>query len=173
MPSLPPLNEAVLGITLRKTDLAFDTVNADDAVPHAAVVARDAVGVVSAMTGDTVNPTVISTVAAHGLTTGDVVVIDEVRGNYAANGRHAVTVVDADTFSLAVAGDGDWEGGGKVYLAVPGLDDLTLAFQSEGLYSVVIPANVPLDRASSYRVYVWDEGPYAGDFLRSFDFPVR
>jgi hypothetical protein len=103
----------------------------------------------------------------------DPVVLDEVRGNYAANGRHVVTVVDADTFTLPLAGDGAWLGGGKVYRAVPGLDDLTLAFQSDGLYSVIIPANVPLDRSRSYRVYVWDEGPYVGDFLRSFDFPVR
>ena len=61
------------------------------------------------------SPIVITTSAAHGLTTGAVVGIHGVQGNTAANGVWRVTVVDADEFSLdnsvgngAYTSDGDW-----------------------------------------------------------------
>ncbi len=56
----------------------------------------------------TTNPIQITTTANHGLVTGDSVYLSTFTGDWAAlNGtRYAVTVVDADTFSVAVDGTG-------------------------------------------------------------------
>lgn len=60
------------------------------------------------------NPINITTTAAHGLTTGDHVHIFDVLGNTAANGRWAVTVIDATHFTIPVAGNGAYTSGGYV-----------------------------------------------------------
>lgn len=55
--------------------------------------------------------------AAHGLTTGDIVWVASVGGNTAANGAWEVTVVDADNFTLdGSTGNGSYTSGGTVYL---------------------------------------------------------
>ncbi len=52
---------------------------------------------------------IVITTAGHGLTTGNVVFIIDVYGNYAANGTWTVTVIDAFTFSLnGSTGNGDY-----------------------------------------------------------------
>lgn len=77
------------------------------------------------------NPIVITSVA-HGLTSGDQVIVSQVRGNDAANGLWEVANVTTDTFELVdSAGDGDHIvdellGGGVWYPAVPGAVDIEL-----------------------------------------------
>jgi hypothetical protein len=61
------------------------------------------------------NPTVISTTAAHNLTTGDIVTIASVGGNTGANGTNlSVTVIDTTHFSIPVntVGGGAYTSGG-------------------------------------------------------------
>lgn len=70
---------------------------------------------------------VVITSAAHGLTTGDYVKIGGVGGNTSANGTWTITVIDANTFSIPVAGIDDYTLGGTwlrgastiTYTAVP------------------------------------------------------
>lgn len=57
------------------------------------------------------NPIVITS-TAHGLTTGTRVTISGVLGNTAANGTWVVTVLSADTFSIATTGNGAYTSGG-------------------------------------------------------------
>jgi hypothetical protein len=73
------------------------------------------------------NPIVVTS-TAHGLTTGDVVFIAGAVGNTAANGVFTATVVDANTFSIAVAGNGAWSSGGTVKKVTMGtlVGDLTV-----------------------------------------------
>ena len=52
------------------------------------------------------NPSVITTAAAHGLTTGQVTEISNHLVNLAANGTWQVTMLTATTFSIGVAGTG-------------------------------------------------------------------
>ena len=70
-----------------------------------------------AITGATnANPIVITS-AAHGLTNGDSVVISGVLGNTNANGTKTVTVVNANTFSIATAGNAAYTSGGVWVMA--------------------------------------------------------
>lgn len=68
---------------------------------------------ITGMTGNAVNPTVITT-ATHNLVTGMQVYIASAAGNTAANGYNTVTRVSATTFSVPVAGNGTWTSGGTV-----------------------------------------------------------
>ena len=78
-----------------------------------------------AITGATnANPIVITS-AAHGLTNGDSVVISGVLGNTAANGTKTVTVVNANSFSIATAGNGAYTSGG-VFVDAPNTDEGTV-----------------------------------------------
>lgn len=64
-------------------------------------------------------PIVITTSAAHGLATGQIVGISGVLGNTAANGQFAITVTGANTFSLTSSvGNGVYSSGGLI--TVPG-----------------------------------------------------
>src|SRR3989442_668334 len=60
---------------------------------------------------------IVVTSTAHGLASGAVVTIAGVLGNTAANTTAAVTVIDANTFSIAVAGNGAYTSGGVWNLA--------------------------------------------------------
>ena len=92
----------------------------DWSVDNIKAVLVDAADYGIAITGATnATPIVITTGSAHGLTTGDVVIIVGVGGNTAANGRFSVTVVDTDEFSLQdadtganIAGNGTYTSGG-------------------------------------------------------------
>lgn len=60
-------------------------------------------------------PIVITTSAAHGLSTGDRVAISNVAGNTAANGNWTVSVVNSTQFSLdGSTGNGSYTSGGYV-----------------------------------------------------------
>jgi len=112
----------------------------------------------------TLNPAVITTTAAHGLTTGDTVTISGVTGNDAINGTFAITVTAATTFTItgqtgaAGAGTGGlWTRGyntddgvlnsNRAYL-IPGDDTVSLKFL-EG----IITQNLP-DLAAGPRAFV-------------------
>ena len=59
------------------------------------------------------SPIAVTTSAAHGLETGDIVVIAGAVGNTAANGQFTVTVVDATHYTLnGSSGNGAWTSGG-------------------------------------------------------------
>lgn len=78
-----------------------------------------------AITGATnANPIVITS-TAHGLTSGDSIVISGVLGNTAANGTKTVTVVNANSFSIATAGNGAYTSGG-VFVDAPNTDEGTV-----------------------------------------------
>lgn len=72
---------------------------------------------------------IVITSNAHGLTTGDQVIVSQVRGNPAANGLWTITVVDANRFSLnSSSGDGTYGGGGVWYRAITGATGIDLDF---------------------------------------------
>lgn len=60
------------------------------------------------------NPIVCTTNVPHGLTSGQYVVIAGALGNTAANGTFLVTVLSSTTFSIPVAGNGAYTGGGSI-----------------------------------------------------------
>lgn len=71
------------------------------------------------------NPIVITS-ANHGLSTGQRVTISGVGGNTNANGTFIITVIDANTFSIPVAGNAPYTSGG--------------VWNTTGLYSLSIDA---------------------------------
>lgn len=90
------------------------------------------ISAVKAITGATNATPIAITCTGHGLSTGDLVAIVQVGGNTAANGKFAVTVSDANTFTLQdiatganIAGSGAYTSGGlMVPLSQTGLDNL-------------------------------------------------
>lgn len=70
---------------------------------HACQVVQDATNA---------NPIVIRTSEEHGVATGNVLKLGAVTGNTAANGAHTATRIDSTHFSIDVAGNGAWTGGG-------------------------------------------------------------
>ena len=112
----------------------------------------------------TANPAVITTAAAHGLTTADTVTISGVTGNDAINGTFAITVTAPTTFTItgqtgaAGAGTGgEWTRGyntaesvlnsNRAYL-IPGDDTVSLKFL-EGITTKDLP-----DLAAGPRAFV-------------------
>ena len=71
------------------------------------------------------NPIVITTSAAHGLFTGDTIVVSGVLGNTAANGTWTVTSLTSNTFSIPTTGNGAYTSGGAY--AIQGLWVINLA----------------------------------------------
>lgn len=61
-----------------------------------------------------INPIVVTTSSAHGLATGDQVVISGVTGNTNANGTFTITVLSSTTFSIPTLGNGVFGGSGVV-----------------------------------------------------------
>jgi hypothetical protein len=86
----------------------------------------------------TANPGVVTTSAAHGLTTGQTVTIASVGGATQANGTWVVTVLSATTFSIPVNVTGTYTSGGTVTPPfVVGVLDLAVhpeRVSSNGLY---------------------------------------
>jgi hypothetical protein len=60
------------------------------------------------------NPIVITTASAHGLSTGNDVIISGALGNTAANGTWPITYVSNTKFSIPVAGNGTYTSGGTL-----------------------------------------------------------
>ena len=81
-----------------------------------AYAALDVVGVNLTVSGATnASPIVITTSAAHGLATDDVVTLASVGGNTAANGTFKITKLSSTTFSLnGSTGNGAYTSGGTV-----------------------------------------------------------
>lgn len=76
-------------------------------------IPRNTFGKSGSITGATnANPIVITTSVAHTLNTGDRVTIAGVDGNTAANETWSVTSLTATTFSVPIAGNGTYTGGG-------------------------------------------------------------
>lgn len=69
-----------------------------------------------ALTGAANATPIVVTEAGHGRSSADIVVIGGVTGNLAANGRWAITVINANSYSLdSSSGSGAYSAGGTVY----------------------------------------------------------
>ena len=69
----------------------------------------------STITGATNATPIVCTLASHGYTTGDTVVINSAGGNTATNGVWEVNVLTSSTFELVgSAGNGTWTSGGRI-----------------------------------------------------------
>lgn len=80
------------------------------------------------------NPIVITTSAAHNLSTGNRVTITGVGGNTAANTTANITVLTSTTFSLdSVAGNGAYTSGGSFNLS--GVYDLSITPTAANTYA--------------------------------------
>lgn len=76
-------------------------------------------GAAKTITGASNASPIVLTSNGHGLATGQVVVVEGVTGNTAANGRWRVTAINANTFSLdGSGGNGAYAGGGTALLVV-------------------------------------------------------
>ncbi len=109
------------------------------------------------------SPIVITTSAAHGLTTGDYVAILGVGGNGAAVGTHQITVLTTTTFSLTGStGDGTYTQGGVWCKALS--DSLALSIQlvaqGSGSYRGVLSGLVGLVNSTQYLVAIYCSGSY-------------
>jgi hypothetical protein len=98
------------------------------------------VGKTGNVTGATnANPIVVTSVA-HGLKTGDSVVIAGVGGNTAANGTWTITKLTADTFSVPVAGNGSFTSGGTWTWCVTGVRQQSVGVQD--IIGAIAPADL-------------------------------
>ena len=94
------------------------------------------------ITGATNASPIVITSANHGLTTGMKITISGVGGNTNANGTFVITQIDANTFSIPVAGNASYTSGGTWH--VVGVYDLVLnpmgggGFQSGYNYTVLV-----------------------------------
>lgn len=123
-------SEAILGGTADWDTHTFKIMLLDTATTDAGL---------KAVTGATNATPIVITSTAHGFATGDIVYIDTVGGNLAANGLWKITVVDANTFSLQrldgttnVVGSGAYTSGGYAVNMGPSaagdnLDDFSAA----------------------------------------------
>lgn len=110
------------------------------------------------ITGATNATPIVITSAAHGLTTGQQVVIAHVTGNPAANGCWTITVIDADTFSLNTSvGNGAYNRGGDWYKAVTNGTNLSMVYQAgtNGRYIAVIPFTIDRLAGESSRLIIF------------------
>lgn len=81
-------------------------------------------------------PIAVTTSAAHGRATGEIVTISGVLGNLAANGTFTITVTGANTFTLnGSVGTGAYTSGGTVAASA-----LTIAYLGRRRYTCEIPA---------------------------------
>jgi len=93
-PVAPPAKGTLVRVTCRDYGALLDAVIVDK------VYGSDPVGIANSSVA---NPTSITTVQPHGLTTGDrVVIADHVGSTAGVNGTHAVTVTSHSTFTVAI-----------------------------------------------------------------------
>lgn len=109
------------------------------------------------------SPIVITTAAAHGLTTGDYVVILGVGGNGAAIGTHQITVLTTTTFSLTGStGDGAYTQGGVWCKALSDAlaREIALTAEGSGAYRGILSGLVGLVNSTQYLVAIYCSGAY-------------
>jgi hypothetical protein len=117
------------------------------------------------ITGATNSNPVVVTSPGHGLTTGALITISGVGGNAAANGNRTVTVIDANTFSINVAGNGSYAGGGTWTRIDNGVDAFVTKLNAAGtarVYSTYIGGSgddrgygIAVDSSGSAYVTGW------------------
>lgn len=108
-------------------------------------------------------PIVITTEAAHGLTTGDFAVVLGVGGNGAAKGTWEVTVISPTQFSLDTSvGDGDYTDGGQCFKALddPAAREIEIESVGDGQYRGVIPGTIGLDINGQYLIGIYCAGSF-------------
>lgn len=111
------------------------------------------------------NPIQIQTASPHNLLSGYIASIDGVLGNTNSNGTNPVVVIDPSTFSIPVAGNGAYTGGGTVeggdlgavdaLLQESAVPDNTTAITQSALAlptSVVATVVVPQAQVAAYRL---------------------
>lgn len=150
--AIGPLSEAVDGSAVNDASFEVDVaIDAADATANQITGASDA------------TPIVITTAAAHGLSTGNKVAITRVGGNTAANGNWTVTVLSSTTFELdASVGNGTYTGAGRVYRLLGshgGIAALHIGGE-DGEYVAALPASMPLVEGTAYRLIVRSTATY-------------
>ena len=112
------------------------------------------------VTGATNATPIVITSAAHGLSTGDTVLIDKVVGNKAANGAHVVTVINSNSFSLdASVGNGAYQTGGEWFKAVAGLIEEPLVAISDEIYEAIAGQEINFVEGREY-IFIVDATNY-------------
>lgn len=116
-------------------------------------------------------PIELTTAIAHGLATGDAVLIKGVQGNVAANGWWTVTATGDRTFTLdGSAGSGEYAGGGSIFPAVgqpplPGATDAAGALPWTPWFSVPAIAEETEFFQPTGEVYTFPRVPPVDSFL--------
>ena len=96
------------------------------------------------------DPIVITTSSAHGLFTGQKVMITGVAGNLAANGTFTITVLSDTTFSLdESSGNGAYAGGGIVTAAIFNLIEISSAPAVGDKITLEFNSPIPSETASA------------------------
>jgi phage gp36-like protein len=169
--------EAASG-TGSSVDLGSDEVLARTAVRLDLDVSAVTSGPTSVSNATNTTPIVVTTTAAHGLSTGDTPTIAGVGGNTAANGTSAITVVDATSFSIdGSAGSGAYTSGGTVTrppsLAVSlETSKDALVWVPLGAFDVVAAAGTSRRTIGGARRYVRAKWAIGGTGLPSFTFAI-
>lgn len=113
------------------------------ATSHGSIVSSPDIVITAAP--NTTSPTTITTSSAHGLSTGNFVVIANALGNTAINGAWTVTVLNGTQFTIPIAGNGAYSGSGIVSIAFRGAN-----------------FNVDPSALTSTSLQVLDTDPYDG-----------
>ncbi len=105
-------------------------------------------------------PILITTTVAHGLETGDIVFINGVGGNQAANGTFVVTIASSNSFTLnSSGGNGSYTAGGSAqhvgFQSAPVLVDNTIYTNPAGNCRIKLYIN-SLSANASVRAQVID-----------------
>ncbi len=140
----------------------------NDVALFASLTNGSAAGVITGATAAT--PPVVTTAEAHGLVTGDKVVIRGVVGVYEANGKHTVTVLTTTTFSLdGIVGTGAYAALGtpQVFKCLSGLDAIafTVVAGQPGQYTALLSTSIPITKGVDLQCFAWATGAYANKFL--------
>lgn len=118
---------------------------------------------------------------AHGLQTGDEIIVSGVQGNTAANGRWFVTREDADNFSLngsltnnpAIPLTGDWiEATEEAQAKIPFWNDIRNevgGLSNVGRLGTPLDPHMPEEIMMRFTLFFKAPAPGAPDFERSFD----
>jgi hypothetical protein len=105
----------------------------------------------------TANPGVVTTSAAHGLVTGQVVGIEGVGGATQANGVWTVTVLSTTTFSIPVNVTGTFSGSGAFW--VPALPSVEMSGHGTARLDLVVSAVSGTSPSITMNIYTsYDNG---------------